>query len=529
MPVQTRSKRSTTSSVAERSSRFKSVEGSSQSRAKRPRNLSTSRVEPAEGSSQVMHSLNFSPPRIEPVEGSSPVHLKQPHNLSPSRTEFVQGSSLDISRASINTLPVELVDYIIRLATDVPVAFDTRSESVLDEDRVETRSLIIESIKTKSSLSIVSKLFHVLVDEYLYEILLLTEFPGCKPLYRFAAFLKIEQPGSVRSRGERIRRLELHFHIKSKVWTTAWDSLWGLIPACPNLELLVFQPQRLYNYRGYHVHDHDHGGVCLDSAGSPWKFNCSEKFARNISRHSGGQLRRLEIGGSIGFSLSCLQPMLACMRRLEVLYIHDVERYLQVNPNKQWTGTLPVENQMKHLHTLLLPPVPFEAVTHALPRLRHVSVNQSYSHLNVDSFVRNLLHRNASSIISLSYETRIHVSLPVLLKTLPMLEHLRLEIYGVADWYMLLPAQAHANLRTITIFFFTPGPISTRVLLDMKSLLKFLEEGHLPQLTTIRLGGYRAASYDPEPHEVEALSGLGIMWEEKPHLKVWYIYHPRFV
>ncbi|KZO94527.1 hypothetical protein CALVIDRAFT_599904 [Calocera viscosa TUFC12733] len=164
MPVQTRSKRSTT--------RVNRVEGSSQVLAERPPNLSTSRVEHVEGSSQVTDSSNLSQPRIEPVEGSS----------------------FDRSCTSINTLPVELVRYIIRLATEVPVAFDTRSESVLDEDRVETRSLIIESIKTKSALSIVSKLFHVLIDEYLYEILLLTKFPGSKTLRLFAAFLKTTQP-----------------------------------------------------------------------------------------------------------------------------------------------------------------------------------------------------------------------------------------------------------------------------------------------------------------------------------------------
>ncbi|KZO94517.1 glycosyltransferase family 32 protein [Calocera viscosa TUFC12733] len=423
--------------------------------------------------------------------------------------------------ASINTLPVELVRYIIRLATDVPVVFDTSSESVLDEDRDETRRLILESIKTKSSLSVVSKLFHILVDEYLYEILLLTKFPGCKSLRLFAAFLKTKRPGGVQSHGERIRRLELHFHIKSDDWTTSWDSLWGLILACPNLELLVFQPQRLYNYRGCHVLDHDHGGLCLDSARSQWTFNCSETFARNISRHYGGLLRRLEIGGGIRFPLSCLQPMLACMRRLEVLYIRDVDRFLWVNPNRQWTGTLPMENQMKHLHTLLLQPLPFEEVTHASPQLRHVSVNHSYF-LNVDSFVRNLLQQNVSSIISLYYDDKSHISLPLLLETLPNLEHLRLQISEWADWYRLLPAQPYTNLRIITLFW------GLSASLNMKTLLELLEEGRLPYLKKIRHGDYLAATYHPEPYQVEALGDLGITWEKKPKVQGRRIFEHAF-
>ncbi|KZO94524.1 hypothetical protein CALVIDRAFT_538978 [Calocera viscosa TUFC12733] len=504
--MQTRSKRSTAraerverSSLVERSSRVKRVEGSSPSLAKRPRNLPTS-VEPPQGSSRIKHSPDISPPRIEPVEVSS--LLKYSPNLSLSRIELVQRSSFDMPCASINTLPVELVRYIIRLATEVPVAFDTRSESVLDEDRDETRRLILESMKTKTSLSVVSKLLHILVEEYLYEIILLTKFPGCASLRRFASFLRKKTRGVVRSLGGRVRRLEMNFVIHAHDWTTSWDSLWGLLPACPNLEALLFQPQ------------------VLTITHWPMTILCSERFSRNIARRYGRTLRNLEMGGAIQFPQHCMQPMLACMENLEVIYICGNGHHTP-NPrvSKEWTGTLPIGDRLKHLHTILGRTLRAEGAFHSFPRLRHISLSTF-----VPPTVLDLLRLHAGSIVSLYYEQNIvYAPLPVILETLPNLEHLLVQDYRNSAWDMVLRTQAHSNLRILTIFFMFSSYEHQSMLGDMDSLLKIVEEGRLPQFKKIRLGGYFHPEYRQE------LRGLGEMWsrlgltlEERPDLKAWH-------
>ncbi|KZO94508.1 hypothetical protein CALVIDRAFT_599887 [Calocera viscosa TUFC12733] len=487
MPIQTRSKRSTTRveraerpSLAERLSPVNRVEGSPQSMAKRTHNLSASHVEPAERSSRIEHSLNLSPLRVKPVHGSS----------------------FDMSCTSINTLPVELVRYIIRLATDVPVAFDTRSESVLDEDRDETRRLIIKSMKTKTSLSIVSKLFHILIDEYLYEIILLTKFSGCESLRRFAAFLRKNRRSDARSRGDRVRRLELNFRIDADHWTTSWDSLWGLLPACPNLEAILFQPQSLliWYLRG--------------------TVSCCEQFSRNIARRYGGTLRRLEIGGSIRFPQHCMQPMLACMEKLQVIYIRHVER-LVLNPStsKEWTGTLPIGDCVKHLHTILGQILRSDVAFHSLPRLRHVSLKPF-----VPPTVHDLLRLHAGSIVSLYYEQNtLYAPLPAILETLPNLKHLQVSDRWGTAWDMVLPTQGHSNLRILTLFLTFSSYEESSMLRDMDSLILRVEEGRLPQFNKIRLGGLFLDEHREGRRELgETWSRVGITWEERPDFKAWY-------
>jgi hypothetical protein len=68
-------------------------------------------------------------------------------------------------------IPTELLQKILREATVFPEAFDTSFDTVLHENREAVLKAIRTSMFTKTALSLVSKLFCVLVYEFLYEII----------------------------------------------------------------------------------------------------------------------------------------------------------------------------------------------------------------------------------------------------------------------------------------------------------------------------------------------------------------------
>ncbi|KZT54889.1 hypothetical protein CALCODRAFT_556714 [Calocera cornea HHB12733] len=437
-----------------------------------------------------------------------------------------------------DTLPVELVRYIIRLATDVPIAFDTRHESVMDEDRTRTRREIVESLRTKRSLSLVSKSLHILVDEYMHEIILLTRFPGCTALQLFASFLRTTRRHHtprqrIRPRGERVRRLELDFRVNSP-WTTSWDSLWGLLPACPNVELLIFQPvcQAWMLEWSLGVRNGDgplfHGRDCLGfdhPSGAVYSVTCSEVFARTVTKKYCGTLRRLELAQSCELPEPYLQPMLSGLPNLEVIRSAHLQVSLGHNSSSittNWSGTLPLPQQGQQLHTLLLQSTRgLKALRQPSPQLRHLSIlNGRVS--PVRSGDRDLLRQHAATIVSLYYqEFDCEESLPGIIDILPNLEHLRLLDWPKARWNNVFPPQIHPNLRTVTLFRTLSHSQENSLFGQMSQLVKAVEEGRLPKLDKIRLGAcdhHRGGWDDVQP----AFARLGITIEEREDLRPWY-------
>ncbi|KZT54899.1 hypothetical protein CALCODRAFT_499324 [Calocera cornea HHB12733] len=429
-------------------------------------------------------------------------------------------------------LPVELVRYIIRLATDVPVAFDTRHESVLDEDRVATRRELLVSLQTKLSISLVSKSFHVLAEEYLYEVLLLTRFPGCSTLRRFAAFLRRGRRGGLRPRGNRVRRLELHFRIDGP-WTISWDSLWGLLPACPNVELLLFQPlgtvvhpalRPTTSTYGRYLR---HGVECLRfDRNDVFLFTCTEPFVRAVARRYGGTLRRLEVGACCAVRSFYLQLMLAFLYNLEVIHIAPVQWRLGENNDsesirKKWAETLPIPQQKQQLHTVLLHQAcGLEFIPQLCPQLRHVSISNRFF-TPFPSIIRNLLQRNAASIISLYYQHYYHSenSLPDIVDLLPNLEHLRLLDWFGASWDNVFSPGIQPRLRTLTLFRIMLS--GSDLFKHMRELVQVGQDGRLPKLAKIRLGTCehnRGGLDQVQP----AFARLGITREEREDLRPWY-------
>jgi hypothetical protein len=68
-------------------------------------------------------------------------------------------------------LPSEIVCLVIHEATCVPAAFDTSFESIVMEDTEAVDDAIRELMKPKLSLCLMSRCFHEIAIEFLYEII----------------------------------------------------------------------------------------------------------------------------------------------------------------------------------------------------------------------------------------------------------------------------------------------------------------------------------------------------------------------
>ncbi|KAG6902615.1 hypothetical protein C0995_014221 [Termitomyces sp. Mi166 len=139
----------------------------------------------------------------------------------------------------VNTVPLEILCNILREATFVSEALDT--SSIYFENRATIVQLICESMKTKNSLSLVSKTFHYAMENYLYEIVMIFRFDYVPVLLQR---LRSIPAGYQSPRGHLCKRLDLYLGIGTvpygdEAWYEGGHTLWGLIPACPNLEILM--------------------------------------------------------------------------------------------------------------------------------------------------------------------------------------------------------------------------------------------------------------------------------------------------
>jgi len=135
--------------------------------------------------------------------------------------------------------PSEIHQLIIQAATCVPEAFDTSFDAILNEDLQSVLDTIHKSMLTRSTLSLVSKLFHELVEEFLYEIIIIYRFDYIPHL----AKLLQSHGRRGRLRGSWCRRLDLRLgtgviDYNDNAWYEGGHTIWGLIPACPNVIIL---------------------------------------------------------------------------------------------------------------------------------------------------------------------------------------------------------------------------------------------------------------------------------------------------
>ena len=217
-------------------------------------------------------------------------------------------------------VPPELLHKILRQATVVPEAFDTSFEAVLHEDREAILKAIQTSMFTKTSLSLVSKLFHDLVEEFLYEIVSIRRFVHVPPLSKLLRSQTTYGWGTTKTHGQQCRRLEICLGTggsdvyQDTAWYEGGHTLWGLIAACPNINILLC---RIWAKDRSQAISHRILTLPHLTHISLWKL---------IASTCGPQLRRIEL---FGFSIRMdrVEMMLRYCTMLEVCHLVHVLPY----------------------------------------------------------------------------------------------------------------------------------------------------------------------------------------------------------
>ncbi|KAG6818682.1 hypothetical protein H0H93_002819 [Arthromyces matolae] len=202
------------------------------------------------------------------------------------------------------SLPPEIYCIIFRLATNADEALDTSFDAVQGENRDILLPRLRDSIRFKATLSMVSKEFHWIMETLLYEVILITQFVSVPVLLKH---LRSNLHGSSRPKGHACRRLDIHLGTwgdggyVDEAWYEGGHTFWGLIPACPRLEILIAR----VNYR-------KPGDAYL---GPPHLTH--NALWKTISTYCAGTLRRLELFG-FSIRLDRIELMLRYMSNLEV-------------------------------------------------------------------------------------------------------------------------------------------------------------------------------------------------------------------
>ncbi|PVG02949.1 hypothetical protein CPB86DRAFT_779827 [Serendipita vermifera] len=159
---------------------------------------------------------------------------------------------MTLSNVSIlDVFPIDILQLIIRLATLPSLALDTTPESVLlAKQPLQQRNHhffndIRASLRTKLAIALVCKPWRVLVEPYLLECIILQEFDRIGELHQLLASPSLLPDG--KPKGSLCRRLDFALGRRGHWWSgegrqSGFKTLWGLLPHCKNLEMLVLDP-----------------------------------------------------------------------------------------------------------------------------------------------------------------------------------------------------------------------------------------------------------------------------------------------
>ncbi|THH13310.1 hypothetical protein EW146_g6886 [Bondarzewia mesenterica] len=202
-----------------------------------------------------------------------------------------------------SVFPPEILREIMRSATLVTEAFDTRMTSILHEHRGAVYASIYASLATKRTLSLVSRQFHALATEFLYEILVIRSYRHLFPLLKL-----LRECDADPTRGWWVRRIDLDLSVdeyEGQGWAWGRDTLFGLVPSCPNLEVLIASIVTPCGAHGRHF-------IPLSADAFAVPTNLLKCIIACCA-----SLRRLEILGQMAVNADEAEMVVGCLPRLE--------------------------------------------------------------------------------------------------------------------------------------------------------------------------------------------------------------------
>jgi hypothetical protein len=214
-------------------------------------------------------------------------------------------------------LPLEIVRLVIGEATRVPAAFDISFKASISEDVETVADAIRESMKTKLALCLVSKSFHDVAIEFLYEIITLRQLQCVNPLINL---LRHKSKPCKPYRGWWCRRLEIaigegsnEFH--GGMWPQDIHTLWALVYSCPRLVIFLCAVH-------YNMANRMRGHILM-----PTRFRIPRTLFQLIASNCSQTLKRIEIHGDTAIRLDRVELLLKACTLLEVCRIERVDLY----------------------------------------------------------------------------------------------------------------------------------------------------------------------------------------------------------
>jgi hypothetical protein len=213
-------------------------------------------------------------------------------------------------------LPSEIVRLVIREATCVPAAFDTSFAATVAEDTEAVNNAIRESMKIKLSLCLVSRSFHEIAIEFLYEIITVRQLRGDNPLI---ALLRNKYTPDSPPRGWWCRRLQISIGETSEAycgWVEDHHVLWVLVHACPKLVIFLCT-----------VRDNPGTVRRCNAFFGPTKFRIPRPLLQTVASNCSLTLKRIEIHGNLAIRMDRAELLLKACTFLEVFRIERVELF----------------------------------------------------------------------------------------------------------------------------------------------------------------------------------------------------------
>ncbi|KAF9469626.1 hypothetical protein BDZ94DRAFT_1316777 [Collybia nuda] len=210
----------------------------------------------------------------------------------------------------ITSFPTEVLQKIIRLATDIPSAFDTSVEGSVPDKETEVSLAIDQSMRCRLSLCRVSKSFYALALEKLYEIVTIRTH---KDVFLLARLLRVQTKLGGNLRGWYCRRLELRFAqgrqtYQGHYWDSGAKNHWGLADACPNLIIFIANITRNQIYYD-----------------GPSHFTIPRMLFQTIAHTCAKTLRRFEMRGDTRVGFDRVEMFLRYCPVIEVCRLNAVD------------------------------------------------------------------------------------------------------------------------------------------------------------------------------------------------------------